>query len=167
MKCFPTGFEVLGAPAILPRPPGGRLGPLWEPLIKIYKGWYSFQIHVVDETRLYASWTDAAAKDASEVDKNTGIIAAKNALNLLHDHLGEEGFSQVFVDQMSEDIVAVTRHNPINHETVILVSFTAFRQPGGCTPVQPGVRNLRVEGQLAEIILEARFVSKKSEWVDL
>lgn len=69
----------------------------------------------------------------------------------------------MFVDQMSEDIVAVTRHNPTSHETVILVSFTAFHQPAEWTPVQPGVRNLRVEGQLAEIILEARFISKKQK----
>jgi len=62
------------------------------------------------------------------------------------------------VDQMSEDIVAVTRHNPINHETVILVSFTAFHQPGCDVPARPDVRNLRVEGQLAEIVLEARFL---------
>ena len=38
---------------------------------------------------------------------------------------------KVYVDQMSYDIVAVTRHCPENHATVVLVAHTAFSTPSG------------------------------------
>jgi hypothetical protein len=50
------------------------------------------QIHVVDETREYAEWSDDCSVG---VNGNSGIIAAKRALNKLHFELGLEGFSQV------------------------------------------------------------------------
>lgn len=93
------------------------------------------------------------------MNDKTGIIAAKRALNLLHGELAEKGFIQVFVDQMHRDIVAVTRHNPTTHESVILVAHTAFDRPhpsAGPT----GVRPLQFEGQLDEIILEAELTHK-------
>lgn len=114
---------------------------------------FSFtQIHVVDEQRQYQEWNNG-------VDDKTGIIAAKRALNLLHGELAETGFSQVFVDQMHPDIVAVTRHNPNTHQSVILVAHTAFSKPNpnaGAT----GVRPLQFEGSLDEIILEAELTHK-------
>lgn len=74
------------------------------------------QIHVVNEERQYQEWGNG-------VDEKSGIIAAKRALNLLHGELAETGFSQVFVDQMNRDIVAVTRHNPTTHQSVILIFY--------------------------------------------
>ncbi|XP_055387431.1 glycogen debranching enzyme [Condylostylus longicornis] len=106
-------------------------------------------IHVVDEERKYQEW-------GKNVNFNTGIISAKRALNLLHGQLAEEGFSQVFVDQMHPDIVAITRHNPISHQSVILVAHCSFSNPhpdAGPT----SVRSLRFEGCLDEIILEAQM----------
>lgn len=105
------------------------------------------QIHVVDEERQYQEWGNG-------VDETSGIIAAKRALNLLHGELAEQGFSQVFVDQMHPDIAAVTRHSPKTHQSVILVAHNAFSYPP--TNAQPTqVRSLRFEGTLDEIILEA------------
>lgn len=65
-------------------------------------------------------------------------------------------FSQVFVDQMDSDIVAVTRHSPTSHESVVLVAFTAFKHPdSNAHDLRRHVRPLIVEGVVEEIILEA------------
>lgn len=111
-----------------------------------------FQIHVVNEERQYQEW-------GKDVDENSGIIAARRALNLLHGELADQGYSQVFVDQMHPDVVAVTRHNPTNHKSVILVAHTSFSRPypnAGPT----GIRPLLFEGTLDEIILEAELTHK-------
>uniref|UniRef100_A0A1I8PA84 Glycogen debranching enzyme n=1 Tax=Stomoxys calcitrans TaxID=35570 RepID=A0A1I8PA84_STOCA len=115
-------------------------------------------IHVVDEERTYQEWEKG-------VNFSSGIIAAKRALNILHGQLAEEGFSQVFVDQMDPNIVAVTRHSPKTHQSVILVAHTAFGYPhpnAGPTFVRP----LRFEGSLDEIILEAELVMKSDKPFD-
>lgn len=110
------------------------------------------QIHVVEEERQYQEWGNG-------VNENSGIIAAKRALNLLHGELAEQGYSQVFVDQMHPDIAAVTRHNPTTHQSVILVAHTSFTRP--YPNVGPtGVRPLLFEGTLDEIILEAELTHK-------
>ncbi|XP_012265578.2 glycogen debranching enzyme isoform X2 [Athalia rosae] len=116
-------------------------------------------IHVVDETRLYTSWTDnneLAENNLALVSSKSGIIAAKKALNDLHFLLGKQNFSQVFVDQMDTDIVAVTRHSPNTHESVVLVAFTAFKHPdSNASDLRRHIKPLRVEGVIDEIVLEA------------
>ncbi|XP_014469825.1 PREDICTED: glycogen debranching enzyme isoform X4 [Dinoponera quadriceps] len=115
-------------------------------------------IHVVDEKRQYTSWTDNddLANNIKYINSKTGIIAAKNALNDLHYTLGKQNFSQVFVDQIDSDTVAVTRHSPTTHESVVLVAFTAFKHPDSSThDLRRHVKPLRVEGIVEEIILEA------------
>lgn len=68
-------------------------------------------------------------------------------------------FFQVFVDQIDSDIVAVTRHSPTSHESVVLVAFTAFQHPDcNASDLRRHIRPLRVEGIVEEIILEASFV---------
>ncbi|KAG8039804.1 hypothetical protein G9C98_000533 [Cotesia typhae] len=112
-------------------------------------------IHVVDENREYTPWGEGG----KFVNNKIGMIAAKKAFNDLHYELGNEGFSQVFVDQMDPDIVAVTRHSPKTHETVVLVAFSAFHHPdSNATDLRRHVRPLRVEGIVKEIIFEARLV---------
>jgi len=57
---------------------------------------------------------------------------------------------------MDTDIVAVTRHSPTTHESVVLVAFTAFKHPdSNAHDLRKHVRPLRVEGIVEEIILEA------------
>lgn len=107
---------------------------------------------MVDEERQYQEW-------GLNVDFKTGIIAARKALNELHGELAKNGFYQVFVDQMHPDIVAVTRHNPATHESVILVAHTSFGNPNpNAEPT--GIRPLQFEGSLVEIILEAELTHK-------
>ncbi|RLU17593.1 hypothetical protein DMN91_009829 [Ooceraea biroi] len=113
-------------------------------------------IHVVEEERQYTGWKDDVKLTREFVSPQSGIIAGKKALNDLHYMLGQQKFSQVFVDQMDNDIVAVTRHSPSTHESVILVAFTAFQHPDSNNhDLRRHVRPLRVEGVVEEIILEA------------
>lgn len=110
------------------------------------------QIHVVNEERQYQEWNKG-------VDSKSGIIAAKRAINVLHGTLVQEGLNQVYVDQMDVNIVAVTRHSPDNHQTVILVAHTSFQNPepnAGPSSVRP----LVFEGDLDEIIFEAELTHK-------
>lgn len=52
--------------------------------------------------------------------------------------------------------MAVTRHSPTSHESVVLVAFTAFRHPDtNAHDLRRHVKPLRVEGIVEEIILEA------------
>jgi len=111
-------------------------------------------VHVVDEARQYTEWTDGEVKDVSQVNLETGIGAAKRALNKVHTELGLEGFSQVFVDQMDGDVVAVTRHNPVTHQSVVLVAYTAFRPPEAHFR-RDYTKPVIVEGIVDEVILEA------------
>ncbi|XP_065090211.1 glycogen debranching enzyme isoform X1 [Ochlerotatus camptorhynchus] len=115
-------------------------------------------IHVVDEERQYQEW-------GKHVDKTTGIVAVKEAFNLLHGGLSTRGFDQLFVDQMNPDIVAVTRHSTQNHETVILVAHTAFSYPSPWAG-PTGVRPLRFEGDLLEIIFEVQIYKKTGQTFD-
>lgn len=87
------------------------------------------------------------------------MIAARRALNQLHGRLADDGFDQVYVDQMTPDVVAVTRHSPTTHQSVILVAHTAFANPDPMAG-PTGVRALRFEGTLEEIILEADLTHK-------
>lgn len=55
------------------------------------------QISVVDERRLYTSWSDDSktVPDAAHCNINTGIIKAKQILNELHRVMGGTGYNQV------------------------------------------------------------------------
>lgn len=75
------------------------------------------------------------------------------------------------MDQVTEEIVAVTRHCPSSHQSVILLAFTAFHtpEPWAIPTVDHTHTNyhhvppLTVPGEVQEIILEARLVKKSSE----
>lgn len=132
-------------------------------------------VHVVDETREYAEWWSSKEEKLEEeeeqktvndddddyddrrfVSASSGIVAAKRALNELHSYLARNGFNQVFVDQMDADVVAVTRHNPNNHESVILVAYTDFNDATSTRDVKP----LSIDGEVREIILEASLKTR-------
>ncbi|XP_050499688.1 glycogen debranching enzyme isoform X2 [Diabrotica virgifera virgifera] len=116
-------------------------------------------IHVVDEDREYTEWTatdNLSVGNLRYVTHKCGILKAKKAINDLHFLLGKQGFNQVYVDQMDADIVAVTRHCPVTHQSYILVAFTAFGHPNeDAGEHQRGIKPLRFEGNLDEIVLEA------------
>ena len=63
-------------------------------------------IHVVSESRLYRGWSSLSTSGPA------GLVEARRELARLHRTLAEDGFSEVFVDQLNIDCVAVSRHCP-------------------------------------------------------
>ncbi|XP_050816886.1 glycogen debranching enzyme isoform X2 [Gopherus flavomarginatus] len=118
------------------------------------------QISVVSEERFYAKWNPAATPSTpGEVNFQTGIIAGRQAMNRLHQELGAKGFIQVYVDQVDEDIVAVTRHCPNTHQSVVAVSRTAFRDPK-TSSYSKEVPQMCIPGKIEEVVLEARTIER-------
>ena len=78
---------------------------------------------MVKENRFYATSSELPGPSSS---LDYGIIKAKRALNDMHLELGTAGYSQVYVDQMTPDVVAVTRHCPVTHQSIVLVAHTLY-----------------------------------------
>ncbi|XP_013387613.1 glycogen debranching enzyme isoform X3 [Lingula anatina] len=112
-------------------------------------------IHVVEEGRPYASWTDQTHVCHATINMCNGIVAGKRALNRLHFELGKKGFNQVFVDQRDYDTVAVTRHNPHNHMSVVLVARTAFKHPHSLDTGY--IPPLHIAGVIETVVLESHL----------
>merc|ERR1719187_1050709 len=91
----------------------------------------------------------------------SGMLRARKQLSDLHVRLAREGFSEVFVDQMTRDVVAVTRHCPRDRRSVIMVAHTAFF-PGD----QTGTAGLElvVEGELERVLLTASMQGMDGDW---
>uniref|UniRef100_A0A668A3M9 Glycogen debranching enzyme n=1 Tax=Myripristis murdjan TaxID=586833 RepID=A0A668A3M9_9TELE len=118
------------------------------------------QISVVKEERVYPKWNPAASpSSAGEVGSQTGIIAGKLALNRLHQELSAQGFIQVYVDQVDADIVAITRHCPSTHQSVVAVCRTAFWNPK-THQYHSNVPPMFIPGKIEEVVLEARTVER-------
>uniref|UniRef100_A0A8R1HSN3 Glycogen debranching enzyme n=1 Tax=Caenorhabditis japonica TaxID=281687 RepID=A0A8R1HSN3_CAEJA len=114
-------------------------------------------IHVVSEKRPYASWTQT-----SQVSSSKGIIAGRKILNQLHAWLALHGYTQVFVDQMNADIVGITRHNPVTHETVVVVSHTAFSKH--YNHHSGGLKHIPIGGVLEKALFEMKLTETSPEW---
>ncbi|XP_039591819.1 glycogen debranching enzyme isoform X1 [Polypterus senegalus] len=119
------------------------------------------QISVVKEERFYAKWNSKADPSSlGEVNSKSGVISGKLALNRLHQELAVRGFIQVYVDQVDEDIVAVTRHCPSTHQSVVAVSRTAFRNPK-TSFFSDSVPPMCIPGKIEEVVLEARTIERE------
>uniref|UniRef100_A0A3Q3IKW1 Glycogen debranching enzyme n=1 Tax=Monopterus albus TaxID=43700 RepID=A0A3Q3IKW1_MONAL len=120
------------------------------------------QISVVKEERLYPKWNpEALPTSPGEVGFQTGIIAGKLALNKLHQELAAQGFIQVYVDQVDADIVAITRHCPNTHQSVVAVCRTAFWNPK-THKYNANVPPMFIPGKIEEVVLEARTVERNA-----
>lgn len=107
-------------------------------------------VDVVTDFRLYRKWGHG-------VSHNSAMIGARAALNQLHLWLSKEGFSEIFVDQVSKDVVTVTRHCPKDRRSAILVVHTAFGNRSEDSPRT--TRPLPIEGTIRKILFEVRAFS--------
>uniref|UniRef100_A0A183AAW8 Glycogen debranching enzyme n=1 Tax=Echinostoma caproni TaxID=27848 RepID=A0A183AAW8_9TREM len=103
-------------------------------------------IDVVSETRYYSRWPET-------INERTGFVEAKSLLNELHSWLSYQGFSETFVDQVSENVIAITRICPQTRESVVLVAHCAFHQ-GVVDAGHQDVRPLEVGGQVNRLLFE-------------
>lgn len=99
-------------------------------------------INVVSESRLYPL----------SVDENAGILPLRRTINGQLQRELAQGFKEIFVDQVNDDVLAITRHNPVDGRSIVLVARTAFsKQPGPChIPAIP------IQGKVSRIIFEAQ-----------
>lgn len=107
-------------------------------------------INVVTEERPYAKWPD-------KVNAQVGMVGVRSILNELHTWLSVQGFTETFVDQVTANIIAITRICPETRESVVLVAHTAFNQEvvdqGRGEP-----RTLELGGHINRLLLEAQTV---------
>ena len=122
---------------------------------------------------MYTKWKESSeAVDAdddddessTEVSLSDGILLAKQKLNTLHSSLGARGFDEIFVDHFESDVTVVTRHNPLTHESIVLVARTAFAHPSHDTHNNVS-RALVIPSRIDKILFEAN-VGKTSADAD-
>jgi len=119
-------------------------------------------IHVVNEARLYRKWVSNTKVQSTDcVGEGIALIKVKNVLNHLHQSLALNGFDQVFVDQRTPDVVAVTRHNPLNHLGYLMIAYTSFTDI--CKSAIPPIS---VEGIITRIALEAKPKQQEKSTAD-
>ena len=116
-------------------------------------------IHVVNENRLFRKWS--CNNEPFGVGSSSGIIRLKYLLNSLHQTLAKQGFNQVFVDQRSPHVVAVTRHNPETHQSYILVAHTSFTDL-----LESTAPPFTVEGCVVEIAIESKPKQQRKSTAD-
>ncbi|XP_028289153.1 glycogen debranching enzyme-like [Parambassis ranga] len=114
------------------------------------RGYDELQLH--QEDREYACW-NTEAQTPDQVNLQTGVLAGKLALNRLHRQLAAEGFTQVHVEQLGEGVIAVTRHCPSSHQSVVAVLRRSNKNPDIHHHTDPPP--VFIPGQITEVVLEA------------
>ncbi|KAL7074694.1 hypothetical protein ACQ4LE_006062 [Meloidogyne hapla] len=117
--------------------------------VRGYDEFFPKHINVVNETKLYHKWSKNNFKE--------GMFNARRILNDLHYKLWNDGYTQTFVDQINEDITAITRHNPTNNHSILLIANTCFSTfkwtPSNYKPIF-------VDGKIEKILFELKTVEK-------
>lgn len=99
-------------------------------------------INVVTESRLYPS----------EVSADCGITSLRRLLNGALQRDLANGFDEIFVDQVNDDVIAITRHNPVDGRSIVLIGRTAFSKQAGPCEMKP----ISIQGTIRRIVLEAQ-----------
>lgn len=124
-----------------------------------------YHIHVVKENRAYAHWLpDSPLKsDCPTVNSSTGIIWARTLLNNLHSKLCNE-FTEIYVDQVDPNVLAITRFNPTSNESVVLIARTCFTH---CDPGVTGfIRDVEISGHIKCVLFESKMKGSPSDFTD-
>lgn len=122
------------------------------------------EIHVVKETRLYARWkpdnlnkVKKLSDNEKFIDLDSSFICAKRAFNNLHYEMATKGYNEIYVDALDDEVIAVTRSNPKTHQSIVLVSRTAFYHQN----TQSTIKQFYVPLKLKNILFEAKLVQEK------
>ncbi|KAH9417750.1 hypothetical protein DERP_011461 [Dermatophagoides pteronyssinus] len=127
-------------------------------------------IHVVNEQRLYRCWNDNDDPNGDgNVNLSKGILYAKRILNNLHFILNSGGYSEAFVDQRDRDTIVITRHNPSNHQSIVLefppssviaFSFTLLnRQQNALNQIQKHIIQFDlIDSQISMIVQKLNLI---------
>jgi len=121
-------------------------------------------IHVVNERRVYTYWNEEDEELISSVktvSPRTGIISARILLNDLHKNIQKNGYTEIFVDQVDFNTVAVTRFNPALMRSVILVARTVFFQS---SYEQTAIRPLNIAGKIKNVLFEMKMTGKSNKY---
>ena len=97
-------------------------------------------IDVVHERRTYEKWTD---------DKLKNLVQAKLIFNRLHARLSSEGYTRIRADQLSPNILMITRQHPINNSTILLVGHNDAVKTN-----EENLEPLLIQGTIEEILFE-------------
>lgn len=107
-------------------------------------------INVVTESRLYPI----------AVPEDQGILSLRKILNGSLRETLAKGFSEIFVDQRNEHVIAITRQNPVDGRSIVLIARTAFTDKPLACPISA----LSIEGQIKSILFEAQAYGDPSKY---
>ena len=99
-------------------------------------------INVVSEDRLYPD----------TVDENAGLLPLRRMLNGPLQRELAQNFTEIFVDQVNDDVIAITRHNPLDGRSIVLMARTSFS--GHTQPCH--IKPIPIQGQISRILFEAQ-----------
>ncbi|KAJ3616638.1 hypothetical protein Zmor_011773 [Zophobas morio] len=118
-------------------------------------------IDVVNEERLYAPFKEESNACAHAVSMEDGLLGVRKVLNELHIKMAEENFSEIYVDQVNNDVITITRHSPLTRQSFIMVTNSAFTERSG--PYNQIVSPIAVSGEIEEVLLVAYLVLEESD----
>eukprot|EP00045_Choanoeca_perplexa_P017220 m.247081 g.247081 ORF g.247081 m.247081 type:complete len:1516 (+) comp17479_c0_seq20:110-4657(+) len=117
---------------------------------------WSAKAEVVNDPRRYRSWSDTVEDNQTSVGPNTGIMRFRRQMNTLHSELGEQGYSEAYVDHMLENVVSLTRRNPKTLMETTAVAHTAYS--GDFLKDDSTTLTLSTPGCVTSVVLFARPV---------
>lgn len=70
------------------------------------------------------------------------------------------GYNETFIDKLDEEVISITRHNPNTHQSILLVTRTAFHESND----ECKIKEYKVALKFDKILLEAKLVRKEIDY---